>query len=107
MQVVTPMNENKFDTVCEAAVKLVEQLKKILDASGLDPDQAGNVLAMATGGVIKSLDIDPDQFMQSMHITHKMWRQEHGVNGIGGAVFDPPHKRSDFVPVERDSSREN
>ena len=107
MQVITPMNENKFDTVCEAAVKLVEQLKKILDASGLASDQAGNVLAMATGGVIKSLGIDPEQFMQSMHVTHKMWRQQQGVHGIDGAVFDPPHKRADFIPVERDTAQEN
>lgn len=107
MQIITPMNENKFDTVCEAGVKLIEQLKKVLTSSGLGQEEAANVLAMAVGGVIKSLNIDPDQFMQATHIAHQMWRQESGVKGLNGAVFDPPHKRADFVPAQRDSTKEN
>lgn len=107
MQVITPMNENKFDTVCEAGVKLIEQLKKVLATSGLGPEEAANVLAMAVGGVIKSLGIDPEQFMQATYVSHQMWRQEPGVKGLNGVVFDPPHKRADFVPAQRDSAQEN
>ena len=107
MQVVNPMSNEKFDVVCDAGVKLVEQLKKLLSASGLGPEEAANVLAMAAGGVIKSTDIEPDQFMEAAYISYQMWRQREGVVGIAGAVFDPPHKRADFVPVDRDRSMDN
>ncbi len=107
MQVINPMSNDKFDTVCDAGVKLVEQLKKVLASSGLSLNEAANVLAMATGGVIKSLDVDPEQFMQAAYVSHQMWRQEDGVKGLAGAVFDPPHKRPDFVPASRDRSSEN
>lgn len=107
MQVVNPMSREKFEVVCDAGVKLVEQLKRVLASSGLGPEEAANVLAMAAGGVIKSTDIEPDQFMEAAYISYQMWRQRDGVTGIAGAVFDPPHKREGFVPVERDRSMEN
>ncbi len=107
VQVINPMNEQKFDIVCETGVKLVEQLKQLLAASGLGPEEAANVLAMATGGVIKGLGVDPEQFMNAAFISYQMWRQEEGVKGLNGAIFDPPHKRADFVPVPRDHSAEN
>lgn len=107
MEIIKPMKEEKFDVVCDAGVKLIEQLKLVLRSSGLGPDQAANVLAMATGGVIKSLNIDPGQFLESTSICCRMWRQEDGVKGLNGAVFDPPHKRPGFVPVSRDPMTEN
>jgi hypothetical protein len=107
MQVVNPMSDEKFDSVCAAGVKLVEQLQRLLASSGLNPSEAANVLAMATGGVIRSLDIEPEQFMQAAYVSYQMWRQEPNVTGLDGAVFDPPHKRPDFVPAERDRSAEN
>ncbi len=107
MQVVNPMNDEKFETVCDAGVELIEQLKKVLASSGLSLNEAANVLAMATGGVIKSLNIDPEQFMQATYVSHQMWRQQQGVKGLAGAVFDPPHRRPDFTPAERDRSAEN
>lgn len=107
MEVINPMNDEKFDTVCEAGVKLVEQLKKVCSQAGLNPDQAANVLAMAAGGVIKSLDVDPEQFMKAAYVAFQMWRQEKGVEGLSGAVFDPPHKRPGFEPVVRDRAAEN
>lgn len=107
MEVINPMSEDRFETVCEAGVKLVEQLKLVLRLSGLGPEDAANVLAMAAGGVIKSTEIDPEQFMQAAYISHQMWRQEEDVEGIDGAVFDPPHKRPDFVPKARNPLAEN
>lgn len=107
MQVVNLMNEAKFDIVCETSVKLVEHLKNLLKASGLGPEEAANVLAMATGGVIRGLGVEPDQFMQAAFISYQMWRQEDGVNGLNGTVFDPPHKRPNFVPAARDTASEN
>jgi hypothetical protein len=107
MQVVNPMSSEKFDTVCEAGKKLVEQLQRILDLAGLAPEEAANVMAMAVGGVIKSGEIDPEQFMQAAYISYQMWRQDPDVSGIEGAIFDPPHKRAGFVPVPRDRSAEN
>lgn len=107
MDVIIPMSEDRFDIVCEAGVKLVEQLKQVLAASGLGPEDAANVLAMATGGVIKSTDIDPEQFMKAAYISYQMWRQQEDVEGIEGAVFDPPHKRPGFVPKARDLQSEN
>lgn len=107
MEVVKPMSESKFDIVCEAGVKLIEQLRHVLKASGLGPEEAANVLAMATGGVIKSLNVEPDQFMQAACISYQMWRQDPEKKGIAGAVFDPPHKREGFVPAPRDRSTEN
>lgn len=107
MQIVNPMGNDEFDNVCETGVKLVEQLKKLLISNGLSQNQAANVLAMAVGGVIKSLEIDPEEFMQAASIAFQMWRQENGTTGINGVIFDPPHKRPDFVPASRDSSLEN
>jgi hypothetical protein len=107
MQVINPMSDEKFDNVCDAGVKLVEQLKKLLAASGLGLEEAANVMAMATGGVIKSLNVEPEQFMQAAFVSYQMWRQEPGTRGLVGAVFDPPHKRADFVPAERDRASEN
>lgn len=107
MQVIKPMSEDKFDSVCEAGKKLVEQLKRILDMAGLAPEEAANVMAMAVGGVIKSGDIDPEQFMQAAYISYQMWRQDPDVSGIEGVVFDPPHKRQGFIPVDRNRSLEN
>ena len=107
MQIVNPMNENDFDDICDAGVKLVEHLKKLLATAGLSQHAAAGVLAMAVGGVIKSQDIDPDEFMQATFISHQMWRQETHTQGLGGIVFDPPHKQKDFVPADRDRSLEN
>lgn len=107
MQVINPMSETKFDTVCEVGVKLVEQLKQLLASSGLGPEEAANVLAMATGGVIRGIGVDPEQFMQAAFVSYQMWRQEPGTKGLNGAIFDPPHKRADFVPTPRDTSAEN
>jgi hypothetical protein len=107
MQVINPMGEEKFDVVCETGVKLVEQLKKLLETSGLGPQEAANVLAMATGGVIKGLGVDPEQFMQAAFVSYQMWRKEDGAPGLNGTIFDPPHKRPGFIPVSRDASTEN
>lgn len=107
MQVINPMSDDKFDTVCEAGVELLKKLRLILVTSGLGPEEAANVLAMATGGVIKSIDIDPDEFMQAAYVSFQMWRKEDGLEGIESLVFDPPHKRPGFVPVKRDTSTEN
>ena len=107
MVVINPMSDQKFDTVCEAGVKLVEQLKQVCIQAGLNPNEAANVLAMAAGGVIKSLDVDPEQFMQAAYVSFQMWRQQQGIAGIEGAVFDPPHKRPGFVPVAKDRTQEN
>lgn len=107
MEVINPMGDEQFDIVCEAGVKLVEQLKKVLTSSGLGPEQAANVLAMAVGGVIKSTEIDPEQFMQAAYISYQMWRQNQRIDGLNGLTFDPPHKRPGFVPVQRDRSQDN
>lgn len=107
MQVIKPMSDDKFDIVCDAGVKLIDQLKQVLATTGLGPDEAANVLAMAVGGVIKSLNVEPEHFMQAVFISYQMWRQQPGVRGLAGAVFDPPHKRPGFVAVERDRSQEN
>jgi hypothetical protein len=108
MQVINPMSDEKFDTVCEAGKQLVEQLKRILDMAGLAPEEAANVMAMAAGGVIKSGEIDPEQFMQAAYVSYQMWRQDPGTRGIDGVVFDPPHKRPGFVPtVARSRELEN
>lgn len=107
MEVINPMSEDKFDVVCDTGVKLVELLKHLLDATGLGPQEAANVLAMATGGVIKGLGVDPEQFMQAVFIAYQMWRKEDGAPGLNGTIFDPPHKRPGFTPVTRDVSNEN
>lgn len=107
MQVINPMGSERFDTVCDAGVKLVEQLKRILRASGLGQEEAANVLAMAAGGVLKSSNLEPDEFMDATYVAFQMWVQKEGTKGISGAVFDPPHKRPDFVPVARDMTSEN
>jgi hypothetical protein len=107
MQVINPMSDEKFDTVCEAGVELVKKLRLILITNGLGPEEAANVLAMAVGGVIKGTDIEPEQFMQAAYVSFQMWRQEEGIEGIEGLVFDPPHKRPGFVPVARDFAAEN
>lgn len=107
MQVINPMSPERFDTVCEAGVELVKKLRQVLTVMGLGSEEAANVLAMAVGGVLKSADIDPEQFMQATYVSYQMWRQEENVEGLDGAVFDPPHKRPDFVPKTRDLSQEN
>lgn len=107
MQVINPMSDEKFDAVCEAGVELVKKLRLLLITNGLGSEEAANVLAMAVGGVIKGTDIEPDQFMQAAYVSYQMWRQEEGLEGIEGLVFDPPHKRPGFVPVERDPLTEN
>ena len=101
------MSEDRFDTVCKASVKLVEQLKGLLRSHGLGSEDAANVLAMAAGGIIKSTEVDPEQFMQAAYIAYQMWRQEEDVDGIDGAIFDPPHKRVGYAPPSRDHSAEN
>jgi hypothetical protein len=45
--------------------------------------------------------------MQAAYISYQMWRQDPDVEGIKGAIFDPPHKRPDFVPHARDPLSEN
>lgn len=107
MQIITRMNDHRFDTVCETSVKLVEQLKALLTQHGLAPSEAASVLAMAAGGVIKGLDVDPEEFMQAAYVSYQMWRRESGSDNLDGMVFDPAHKKPGFEAVQRDPSREN
>jgi hypothetical protein len=107
MQVINPMSDERFDAVCEAGVELVKKLRLVLIANGLASEEAVSVLAMAVGGVIKGTDIEPEQFMRAAYMSFQMWRQEEGIDGIEGLVFDPPHKRPGFIPVARDPSMEN
>lgn len=106
MQVVEKMEDDRFESICDAGVELVKHLAKILQDRGLDLADASAVIAVANAGVVKGSNIKSSDMKEMVDSVIGYWREEHTKDGRG-VVFDPPHRRPDFNPIVRNPSSEN
>lgn len=106
MQIIEKMNDDSFDQICDAGAEMVAELVKIMDKHGIPLEQASNIMAVAAAGVTVGGGLELDKFSVAVELSVPMWRAEVR-NGVQGIVFDPPHRRPDFVGVKRDATKEN
>lgn len=106
MQIIEKMEDDRFENICDAGVELVQSLIEILKTRGLDPSDALPVVAIAMAGIAKGSKISTDHAMEAVEVARPFWRNE--MNGEeNGIVFDPAHRRSDYVAPARDITAEN
>lgn len=106
MQIIEKMPSERFETICDAGVELVKRLIEVLGEFGLGLEHGSAVIAVAAAGVAKGSQIKPDDVAEMVESVIHMWREEKR-DGKSGIVFDPAHRRDDYVAPGRDASREN
>lgn len=103
---VAKMEEERFDSICDAGVELVNELVSIMQRRGLESSDALAVISIAMAGVIKGSNVDRADVETAVDQAGHMWRTEVR-NGETGIAFDPMHRRPDYVAPERDLASEN
>lgn len=106
MQIIEKMPDEQFEEICDAGVELVQELVKVLERHGLGLEHGSTVLAVAAAGIAKGSHIVMSDFVETIESVAPMWREE-SRQGKRGIIFDPAHRRSDYVAVELDPSAGN
>ena len=100
------MPDGQFDQICDAGVELVRALTAILKSHGIGLEHASSVIGVAAAGVAKDLRLDLSEMTEIIASVSHMWRPAK-AGEESGVVFDPAHRRPDFVPIVRDATLGN
>ncbi len=106
MEIIEQMSSERFETVCDAGVDLVKELFAVLKKFNLTPGDAMAVIGIAVAGVAKGHKIPQEDLLECLDVAGKMWREEQRPEGTG-IVFDPIHRRPEYVEPARDMTSEN
>lgn len=87
MQIINAMSNAEFAKICKAGVELVRQIRLILAAHGLTDEQAGAVMSIASGAVIMTADMTPQQYVESLATSCSLWNIDEQGTGLGSASF--------------------
>jgi hypothetical protein len=89
MEIIEGMSDSEYDRVCTAGVELLESLRTLLSKHGLEDDQALGVLLIASGGVLITGNMEPEEYLRGLHMACGLWYSKEGAEGLSSASFAP------------------